>query len=184
MSLGSNIINDCTGVVLFQKLNGGFEELFKLEKNMKQLLLTTKIKDPNNNTIAWIRRNSMNIVSEEYKLQPGLDFIHEPSFQILNKHTDEEIFFAEINVRDVVKIRGVFYIHNHKIVIDDEKVIIDDSLNLKDSKISGGTAIILKESGGLAIGGPEIRKDYCVSCGDKHYCTIIKNLPYCKHCVP
>jgi len=161
LDFGTNVICNCSGTVVYKSSEGEEKELFTLEKNAGELLLTTEIRDENGDLLAKLRRNSFVYAREGFDAETFYDLgRHPPDTFVLTRNEDgKEIFKAKIIDNMNIQVTGVFHMGSQKIEATDDKLIIGTN-ELRNNVIEGfsGGGLLINESS-MSIGHVESRND-------------------------
>lgn len=153
MNFGTNVIRNCNGTIIYRTREGNEKELFILEKNAGELLLTTEIRDEEGDLLAKLRRNSFVYVKDGFDVENHfeLEMRSPDTFILIRKNDGEELFKAKIIDNMNIQITGVFYTGFIKIEATDEKLMIGTN-SMIGNEINGFGLGMLIEEGALAIG--------------------------------
>jgi len=153
LNFGTNIIRNCNGTVIYRTREGREKELFILETNAGELLLTTEIRDEQGDLLAKLRRNSFVYVKDGLDVENYFELgMKSPdTFILIRKNDGKELFKAKIIANMDIQITGVFYTGFIKIEATDEKLMIGTNLMI-GNEINGFGLGMLIEEGAFAIG--------------------------------
>jgi hypothetical protein len=153
LNFGTNIIRNCNGTVIYRTRGGKQKELFILEKNLGELLLTTEIRQEDGELLARLRRNSFVFTKSGFDVEKHFELgRRSPDVFILRKKDDnKELFKARIIDSMNVQVTGVFYTDATKIEATDERLMIGTN-TLVGNVIEGFGSAMLIEEGAFSIG--------------------------------
>lgn len=153
LNFGTNIIRNCNGTVIYRTRGGKQKELFILEKNLGELLLTTEIRNEEGELLARLRRNSFAYIKDGFDVERHFELgRRSPDIFILTRKDDnKELFKARIIDSMNVQVTGLFYTESTKIEATDEKLMIGTN-TLIGNLIEGFGSAMLIEEGGFSIG--------------------------------
>lgn len=116
LNFGTNIIRNCNGTVIYRTRTGKQKELFILEKNLGELLLTTEIRNENAELLAKLRRNSFVYIKNGFDVERHFEMgKRSPDIFILrSKDDNKELFQARIIDSMNIQVTGVFYTESTK----------------------------------------------------------------------
>lgn len=149
LNFGTNIIRNCSGTVVYRPSEGEDRELFTLEKNAGQLLLSTEIRDENGELLAKLWRNSFIYAQQGFDPDRSYE-LGGPSpdtFVLTRKEDRKAIFKAKIIDTNNIQVTGVFYMGSQKIEATEDKLVIGTN-ELRDNVIEGfsGGGLLINES--------------------------------------
>jgi len=158
LDFGTNILQNGYGVVLLRSQDGHEKELFILEKNAGDLLLTTELRDSKGTLLAKIRRNSFVDISEDYDASKRFELGKRSRGTLILKDltTGKEILNATIYANNSVKILGMFHTEHGSIEATENSLIINTgsvkNLHLSHNRVKGGYGMVIDEKS-LSIEG-------------------------------
>ncbi len=153
MDFGTNIMRNCNGTVINRTREGNEDELFILETNAGELLLTTEIRNEKGDLLAKLRRNSFVYVKDGFDVEKHFEVgMRSPdTFILIRKNDGKELFKAKIIGNMNIQITGVFYTEFIKIEATDEKLMIGTN-SMSGNEINGFGCGMLIEEDAFAIG--------------------------------
>jgi hypothetical protein len=153
LNFGTNIIRNCNGTVIYRTREGREKELFILEKNVGELLLTTEIRNEEGELLAKLRRNSFVYVKDGFDVESRYELQRRSPhmFILIRKDDDKELFKAKIIDSVNIQVTGVFYTESTKIEATDEKLMIG-TITLIGNVIEGFASAMLIKEGAVMIG--------------------------------
>jgi hypothetical protein len=130
LNFGTNIIRNCNGTVIYRTREGKQKELFVLEKNLGELLLTIEIRNENGELLAKLRRNNFVYTKVVSKLK-AFEWEENRQTFLLEEHDNKEL--AELSTYNVQVT--VFFILITRIEATDEKLMIEQIHNRKCNEV-------------------------------------------------
>jgi hypothetical protein len=152
MILGSNLIKNVNGAIIFETDDGKQKDLFKLEKSGQDLFLTVEIRDEHGELIAKLNRNSFVFTKGGIDGRRKFETKQNPnSFILFDKEHNIELFNAFITKNGGVTITGVFYMDSIKIEITDKYLKIN-GMHMSTCIVDGFKHAIVISHHGIKIG--------------------------------
>jgi len=163
MNLGSNILENCDGTILYKRGKGDPIEVFKLEKRGADLSLSIDIREEGGKTVGRVVRNSFVTVIEGYDAKSDFEIKRSPNELSFTRRRDgKALLKAVIDAKGIVAVTGEFVIGSHKLEVTwKEFRIINLQRRTLMFSLSGvsfngfGTAVLITPKGGFSLGGPK-----------------------------
>jgi hypothetical protein len=151
MVLGSTLFNNTNGAISFKNKSGRILDLFRVEKENDQLLLSTEVKGENGKIIGKLKWNNFSYINENFDgiINPSNEEI-QFSCILRSKETNEEIINCTISKSGIISVKGVFFIESKRIEISDSSLKIGNNTEFQMKsccKDSMGKGIIICEDG-------------------------------------